>query len=85
MKAITLRNIPPAVQKAIQAKAREKRISANRAVLELLKERVGFLEETRKAVHTDLDDLAGSWNAVETRSFSKTLDAMRNIDKDIWR
>jgi len=31
VKAITLRNIPPVVQKAIRAKARQKKISVNRA------------------------------------------------------
>jgi predicted nucleic acid-binding protein len=36
-----LRNVPAAVEKAIRAKARQKRISIDQAVVELLEERVG--------------------------------------------
>lgn len=85
MKAITLRNIPPEVQKAIRAKARQKRISVNRAVLELLQERVGSMENKRKTIYSDLDDLAGSWSSAEARSFAKALGAQRQIDDELWR
>lgn len=85
MKAITLRNIPPELQKAIREKARQKRISANRAVLELLQERVGGAGDLRKTIHTDLDDLAGSWSAAEAKAFDKALRAHRRVDDDLWR
>ena len=85
MKAITLRNIPPELQKAIREKARRKRISANRAVLELLQERVGGTGGTRKTVHTDLDDLAGSWTTAEAKAFEKALRLQRRVDDDLWR
>ena len=59
MKAITLRNIPPKVQKGIRERTRQKRISANRAVIELLQER---LEHYRQ--HPD-DVIA--WEEVKSR------------------
>ena len=73
MKAITLRNIPSAIQKAIQKKAAQKGISVNKAVLELLQERVGILEGRKKTLHHDLDDLAGTWSAREAKAFEKRL------------
>ncbi len=85
MKAVTLRNIPPAVARAIREKARRKGISVNRAVLELLQERVGILERKERSVHSDLDDLAGSWTDAETNSFEKTLRRQRRIDEKLWR
>jgi len=85
MKAITLRNIPPEVEKAIREKARQKRISANRAVLELLEERVGILEGKKKVTHSDLDDLAGSWSASEAKAFASALRKQRRIDDELWR
>ena len=85
MKAITLRNIPTEVQKAIRAKARQKRISANRAVIELLEERVGILNGRKSTVHHDLDDLVGSWSAREAAEFDRTVQAGRQIDEDLWR
>lgn len=84
MKAITLRNIPPAVEKAIRAKARQKKISANRAVIELLQERVGVLD-SKKVVHHDLDRFIGSWTAQEARDFDKALAEIRRIDPELWK
>jgi antitoxin FitA-like protein len=85
MKAITLRNIPPRVQRAIQSKARQKGISVNKAVLELLEERVGILQDHKKSVHHDLDSLAGSWNSREEKSFQQVVGVGRQIDEDLWR
>ncbi|PYQ61727.1 MAG: hypothetical protein DMF58_03825 [Acidobacteria bacterium] len=85
MKAITLRNIPPRVEKAIRAKAREKRISANKAVIELLEERVGILEERRTIPYTDLDSLAGAWSTREAKAFERALEVARQIDENLWR
>ncbi len=84
MKAITLRNVPPAVEKAIRAKARQKRISVNRAVIELLAERVG-ISERRRTVHHDLDRFIGSWTAKEAKEFDDALGEMRQIDPEIWK
>jgi hypothetical protein len=85
MKAITLRNIPPAVERAIRSKARQKRISVNKAVIELLQERVGLLERRQKTIHDDLDALAGSWTAAEAKAFDKALGLSRRVDEDLWR
>jgi hypothetical protein len=85
MKPITLRNIPPEVEKAIRAKVREKRISANRAVIELLEEQVGSTRKRRTPVHHDLDDLAGSWSSREAKAFDEALSVSRQIDEDLWK
>ncbi len=63
MKAITLRNIPPEVQKGIRERARRKRISANRAVIELLQERLAVPRREKDGLYHDLDHLFGSWTA----------------------
>jgi plasmid stability protein len=67
MKAITLRNVPADVQRAIRAKARQKHISVNKAVIELLTERVSTVQNRKTALHHDLDPLAGSWSAREAK------------------
>ena len=84
MRAITLRNIPPAIQKAIRAKARQKKISVNRAVIEMLEERVGVSQQKR-VVHHDLDRFIGSWTSREAQEFDKTLADMRKIDPGLWK
>ena len=85
MKAITLRNIPPDVQKAIRAKARQKNISVNKAVIELLQERVGILEHRRTTEYHDLDPLAGSWSGREAKAFERAIEVGRQIDEGLWR
>lgn len=85
MKAITLRNIPAEVQRAIRAKARQKRISTNKAVLELLQERVGVLEQRKGITYDDLDELAGAWTPKEARAFEAAAGAARRIDTEIWK
>ncbi len=83
-RAITLRNIPPAVEKAIRAKALERKISANRAVIELLEERLGVAGRKR-VLHHDLDALAGTWSEEDAKEFDEALREIRQIDPEIWK
>lgn len=85
MKAITLRNIPAEVQRAIRAKARQKNISVNKAVIELLQERIGILENQKTTLHRDLDELAGSWSGREAKAFERAIEVGRQIDEGLWR
>lgn len=41
MKAITLRNLPPEVARTVQLRAKQKKTSVNKAVIELLEESAG--------------------------------------------
>jgi len=84
MKAITLRNIPPEVQRAIRAKAKELGISMNRAVLELLQERIGKSRK-RGTKYTDLDHLFGAWSQAEADEFDQALAEQRRIYPEDWR
>lgn len=84
MRAITLRNVPPQIQRAIHDKARRKKISINKAVIELLQERVGIHEEKPSNIHADLDSLAGRWSATEAKRFEKVIGSLRRIDPELW-
>ena len=85
MKPISLRNIPPEVDKTIQAKAHEKKISVKRAIIELPEECVGPVKKRRKTVHDDLDELVGGWSAREAKAFRQVVGIARQIDKELWR
>jgi antitoxin FitA-like protein len=79
MKAITVRNIPPGVAKAVKAKARKEGLSLNRAVVSLLEEAAGVAARAKPVVHHDLDHLAGTWSQAEYDEFMESLREQRLI------
>jgi len=84
MKAITLRNLPPEVARLVQRRAREKRTSLNKAIIELLEERSGTVRKRSRALYDDLDYLSGSWTREEAAAFEQVLKEQRTIDPDVW-
>lgn len=84
MKAITLRNLPPGLVKTIRQKAEEQGTSINKAVITLLEQRTGSgsKKNGKKALHDDLDSLAGSWTREEAEEFDKSLASQRTIDPE---
>jgi hypothetical protein len=85
MSAITLRNLPPKVAKAIREKARKERLSLNKAVIKLLEEATGATQETRKVVHHDLDRFFGTWTREEADAFDRALREQRQIEPEMWK
>ncbi len=86
LKAITLRNLPPELVRVIRRRAAEKRTSLNRAVLELLQERLGTKgQRLRQPLYHDLDLLAGSWSREEAAAFEQAMRDQRRIDPDVWK
>ena len=84
MNAITVRNLPPAVAKAVKEKARREKLSLNRAVVRLLEEATGE-KPGKKVIHHDLDHLAGTWSEEEYQQFMAALREQRQIDPGMWR
>jgi len=87
MKAITLRNLPPELAKAVRKEADRQRTSIDRAVISLLERKAEGhkRKKARKPQHQDLDVLAGSWGKKEAAEFDKALAAQRPIDPDLWK
>jgi hypothetical protein len=85
LKAVTLRGVPPAVDRLIRRKAAETGESVNRVVLALLEEGAGVGTKRRRILHHDLDDLSGLWTREEGRAFEKSLEAQRKIDPELWK
>jgi CRISPR/Cas system-associated protein Cas5 (RAMP superfamily) len=87
MKAITLRNLPPELAKAVRREAERKRTSVNKAVISLLESKADVRKKKRAAKmnHQELDALAGSWTKNEAAEFDKALAAQRSIDPELWK
>ena len=86
MNAITVRNMPPAVARAIREKAKKEKISLNRAVISLLEEATGTGQRKQKDVlHHDLDRFAGCWTQEEYDEFMEALWEQRQIEPEMWK
>lgn len=85
MNAITVRNLPPAVAKAVRDKARKEKLSLNKAIVRLLEEATGVEKGKKKVIHHELDHLAGTWSEEEYQQFMGSLREQRQIDPEMWK
>ncbi len=86
MGAITLRNLPPQVERHIHQLAAREGLSLNKAVVRLLEEAVGGgARDEADVEHDDLDHLAGSWSEKEAEQFGAALAEQRRVDDEVWR
>ncbi len=79
MSAITVRNLPPKVAKAIRE------ISLNKAVIRLLEEATGTTPDKNKEAHHDLDRFFGTWTKKEADAFDQVLREQRQVEPEMWK
>ncbi|MHB1158200.1 MAG: FitA-like ribbon-helix-helix domain-containing protein [Phycisphaerales bacterium] len=77
-----VRNIPPAVDKVLRARARREGKSLNQVVLETLS-RVSPVSGAASGKKRDLSRYAGTWRP--DRECERVLDEFNEIDPDIWK
>ncbi len=85
MNAITVRNLPPAVAKAVKERAKREKLSLNKAIVRLLEEATGTGKATKRVVHHDLDRFFGTWTKEEADAFDEALSEQRQIDPEMWK
>jgi len=85
MKAVTLRNLPPNLDRTIRERAKKKGVSVNKVVIGLLQDHLGESEPKTVRRYHDLDELAGSWSEEEAKAFERALAKQRGIDLEMWR
>jgi hypothetical protein len=76
----TIRGVPAFVDRAIRARAKKENKSLNQLALEALEQALGL---GQPKVHTDLDELIGTW--VEDPEFDKAIEEQDQIDEEKWR
>lgn len=85
MKAVTLRNLPPLLDRAIRQRARKKGVSVNKVVIALLQDHLGESPKRQARRYHDLDELAGVWSKREADTFEEVLTKQRTIDPKLWK
>lgn len=97
---MTLRGLPPRVEREIRDLARRERISLNKAAARLLERAAGLpgaargpqedrLEDRLEDRPEDrlggaLDHLIGTWSEREAESFLKSIASCEQIDPELW-
>jgi hypothetical protein len=86
MKAITLRNLPPEIEKIVRKEADRQRTSINKAVISLLERKSEAHKKRKPGIkeYDGLDSLAGSWTK-KAAEFNRALAAQRTIDPELWK
>jgi len=76
---ISLRNVPPEVEKAILETSQREGISRNKATLRLLQASLH-----KPAINHDFDEFIGTWSDAEADEFDAALAEMRKVDPADW-
>jgi hypothetical protein len=80
---ISLRKLPPEVEKAILETSHREGISLNKATLRLLQ--ASLHKPVREpAVNRDFDEFFGTWSPAEADAFDAALTEMRRVDPADW-
>jgi hypothetical protein len=77
---ISLRNLPPDIERAIVNKSEREGISLNKAATQLLETAV---RPTGR--NSDFDEFAGIWSAAEAAEFDASLEQIRRVDPADWK
>lgn len=85
MKQLTIRGLPPEIEKKVADEASRNGLSYNKAIISLLRKAADTGKNSRKAVYHDLDHLCGSWNEQEGAEFETQLLEQRRIDENLWK
>jgi hypothetical protein len=78
---MTIRHVPPAIDRALRRKARASGKSINEVALDALAAGTGL--EGGETLHHDLDAVFGTW--VEETAMDEALAAHRRIDAELWK
>ncbi len=85
MKQLTIRGLPPDIEKEVAREASENGLSYNKAIISLLKRAAESGRKGNKALCHDLDHLCGRWNDREGEEFEQHLLEQRRIDENLWK
>ena len=85
MTQLTVRGIDNNLHKELKSQAKQRGLSVNRYVVELLREATGQIESPNQpTTYHDLDHLAGTWSQEEAETFAQSLLEQRQVDEALW-
>jgi len=83
MKQLTIRGVPQDLARALDRERRRRGVSLNRLVLELIRQSLGLVPESR--YDNGLRDHAGTWSDRQLEEFDGNTALFGQIDEELWR
>ena len=83
MNQLTLRKIPPAIDRQLRLVSAKKSQSINTTILETLQKGLGLEESSKKK--RDLSRYAGTWTQDEYEQFENNCKVFEQIDPEVWK
>jgi plasmid stability protein len=80
IKALTIRNLPPALAEALEREKRRRGLSLNQTVIDLLDQGLG----TRGVRSNGLGALAGGWTEKDLADFERATAQFEEVDEELW-
>ncbi len=88
MNQITVRGIPPEVERAIRSESGESGLSLNKTIIKMLKRAVAAREKKgskQKTAGNDISRYLGTWTNEEAAEFDRVVEeAFEQIDEGSW-
>lgn len=81
IKALTIRNLPPALADALDREKRRRGKSLNQTVIDLLGQGLG----AQGVRSNGLGRLAGGWSEDEFHDFERATAQFEAVDEELWR
>lgn len=87
MTQLTIRGFDEQLHARLEALARERHISLNKAALLLMRRGAGLDAEGRQqnVVGDGLDAFIGSWTREDETRFLESVETLEQIDEQLWR
>ncbi len=80
---LTIRGVPAALAKELDAERRRRGSSLNQTVISLLSRSLGLSGEPPP--RSGLEKLSGSWSEAELTDFQEATRAFGNVDEELWK
>lgn len=87
MNQLTIRGFGDDLRREIEALARERGISLNRAAVLLIRRGAGLDDDQARAnvIGDSLDEFIGSWTVEDEAAFLGSIGATEQVDHELWR
>ena len=85
MKSITIHGLDEGLDKIIRDKSRERGLSINKTLKELLGKALGINNSQTQDRHDEFLDLYGVWSAEDVAELKKNLGTCEQIDPGDWQ